>query len=1075
MPDNADARSRLSRRRFLSIAAVGAGVSAVGVPSVPARAETGPPSGDTPSALLTGLRDDAAGVTSAAPRLWWQVPVVPGNDGGMQSAYEIQLTRDARGFVQGARVETTRAVLSSASTAVAWPFAPLQPRQVAYWRVRVRTGVGQGRWTGWSTPTRLVLGPLADADWSGATSVWTAPVQQPTFGDAVFEASIQIRQLRAGVFVRMSSDLRNGYMWQLVAGSPGVLRRHVVVNGAYTVLAEIPLSVDIHTDTPFALRVRADADTITTSINGHVVDTASGLSDSPGAFGFRTGSTESFWADDVVIADLGGTTLYRNDFQASSDLPSFGSLDNGRLLVGTGTAGVLGVPGPDDWAFLRHEFALPAGEITGAYLFASAQSPNAARQHAYRAWCNGRHAGVGPARSVDAPRYQTHEVTGALRPGKTNALAFQCWTRSGKQFQALLDVHYTDGRVVTVTSGPDWVARPGGKNLPWAGDFKTPYYVAPNEAFDARHESVGWRDARYQGSDFAPVVAAAPIAGLAPGAAAEILQLERRPARVTKIADGQWLLDTGRELSAGIRLSLDVPAGMAGTTVELRLGEELNADGTVRYQLRAQTTYHETWTLRGGEQSIEHWGYRCFRWAQLITDPALDLSHAVTLLEQVAPQPAQVGSFSSSNPDLDKVWDFCAYTIAANRQDVHMDSPTRERDAYEGDLVVHGRGEMALSRSYDIVRQTNRYLLRRPAWPTEYKFMTITTGWEEYLETGDPDALAADFDRHVAEQGEGWLDADGLIRKDPGASSQNNGDIVDWPVSQRDGYVFSHVNTVVNAWQYQAFVLMRKVASALGRSADAAHYQALSEKMRASLNAKFYDASTGAYYDGEGTTHQAQHASVYAAAHGVAPDTELARIANWLVSDKSSPVRVSANAAQWLLEALFRGGCADAALEIMTSRRSESWLSMMETWGATQTMEAWSPTVKSNTTFSHPWTSGPANIIARFLLGVRVVDPGAARVEIAPQPATLARATGTVATVRGLVGVDIEQSPRHRVSVSLPGNVTGILRWPLAGHRLGDFTIDAPAGPRVTSRIDGDELAVPLRPGRTTVTAAGFG
>ena len=1066
MAEPADARIPLSRRRFLSIAAVGAGVAAVGLPAVPARADDGAPLGDAPSALLTALRDDPVGVTSATPRLWWQVPVHPGRDGGVQSGYEVQLTRDVRGFVPGARIETTRAVASGASAAVAWPFAPLAPRQVAYWRVRVRTGVGSGRWTGWSAPSRIVLGPLADADWSGAASVWAAPTPQPSFGDAVLSATIQIRQLRAGIFVRMSNDLRNGYMWQLVAGSPGVLRRHVVVNGTYTVLAEVPLSVAIPTDA-FALRVEANGDTITTSIDGQVVDTATGLADHNGAFGFRTGSTESFWADDVVITDLAGNPLYSNDFSTPGDLPPFGSLDNGRLLVGTSTAGVLGVPGPDDWAFLRHEFALPPGKIAGGYLFATAQSPTGARQNVYRAWCNGQHVGVGPARSVDAPRYQAHDVTSALRAGAQNALAFQCWAQGGKQFQALLDVHYTDGRVVTVTSGPDWAARPGGKNLLWAGDFKTPYYVAPNEAFDARYESIGWRDAGYHGTDFAPAVAAAPLVGLVPGAAADIEQVERRPVSVTKIADGQWLVDTGRELSAGLRLTID---GTAGTTVEIRLGEERNADGTVRYQLRAQTTYREVWTLRDGPQSIEHWGYRCFRWAQLITDPALDLSHAVTLLEQVTPQPAQVASFSSSNPDLDKVWAFCAYTIAANRQDVHMDSPTRERDAYEGDLVVHGRGEMALSRSYDIVRQSNRYLLRRPAWPTEYKFMTITTAWEEFLETGDPDALAADFDRHIAEQGERWLDADGLIRKDPGASSQNNGDIVDWPTSQRDGYVFTQVNTVVNAWQYQAFLLMQQAASALGRSSDAAHYAALAETMRASLNAQFYDASTGAYFDGEGTTHQAQHASVYAAAHGVAPDAELARIADWLVSNTAAPVRVSANAAQWLLEALYRGGRADAALDIMTSRRPESWLSMIETWGATQTMEAWSPIVKSNTTFSHPWTSGPANVIARFLLGVRVVEPGGARVEIAPAPATLARATGTVATVRGLVGVDIEQSPRYRVSVDLPGNVTGTLRWPLAGYALGDFEIEAPDGPPVMGQIQDDNVVVPLRPGRTTVS-----
>jgi hypothetical protein len=37
-----------------------------------------------------------------------------------------------------------------------------------------------------------------------------------------------------------------------------------------------------------------------------------------------------------------------------------------------------------------------------------------------------------------------------------------------------------------VATGPDWGARTGGDTLRWAGDFQTPYYVAPNEAFDAR-------------------------------------------------------------------------------------------------------------------------------------------------------------------------------------------------------------------------------------------------------------------------------------------------------------------------------------------------------------------------------------------------------------------------------------------------------------------------------------------------------------------------------------------------------------------------------------------------------------
>jgi alpha-L-rhamnosidase len=1057
-------RLPLSRRRFLALAA---GAAIAGLPALPARAGT---PGGVPGALMAGLRDDPAGLGSATPRLWWQVPVLPGADGGKQLAYQIQLTRDPRGFVPGAAVESTGWVTSDASTAAVWPFPALAPRSVAYWRVRTRNGPGPGRETAWSAAQRLVLGPVVDADWGGAVSVWAPPVAVPSYGEAVFAADVQIRQLRAGFFVRMSSDLRNGYMWQLVAGSPGVIRPHVVRNGAYTLLAEVPLAVPIPTDRAFRLEIRADGPTIRTSVDGQVVHELTGLDDGPGAFGVRTGSTESFWVDNVTVTDLAGAVLYHTDFSEPADKPSFGILDSGRLLVGASQAGLLGVPGPDDWALLRHEFDLPAGTVIGAYLHASAQSPVGARQHVYRAWCNGQHIGVGPSRSADAPRYSTHDVTDLVRPGTTNALGFWCWTRSDKRLQALLDVYYADGHTATVVSGPDWRARTGGKLLPWTGDLATPYYMAPNEAYDARHEPVGWREPGYRGDDFVAARSGAPIAGLVPAGTTGIARVERRPASVVQLSPGQWLVDTGREITGGLRLALDAPAGTAGTTVDLRLGEERNADGTVRYQLRAQTTYHETWTLRDGRQTIEHWGYRCFRSAELRTDPGLDLSGAITLLEHVVPQPEQVGTFSSANPDLDKVWGLCAYTIAANRADLHMDSPTRERDAYEGDLIVHGRGEMALSRSYDIVRHTARYLVRRPTWPTEYKFMPITTAWEEYLETGDPDSLAADLDLHAAEQGERWLDADGLIRKNPGAASQNNGDIVDWPTSQRDGYVFAQVNTVVNAWQYQAFVRLEQAARVVGRPDLADHYRSLHERMRAALNATFYDPATGSYTDGEGTDHRAQHATVYAAGHGVAADAELPKIANWLASDPDHPVRVSANTVQWLLEVLFRGGRADAALSIMTSRRAESWLSMMEVWGATQTMEAWSPTVKPNTTFSHPWTSGPANVIARYLLGVRVAEAGAARIEVAPQPAGLAWARGVVPTVRGPVTVEIEQSPGYRVVVEVPGNTTGTLTWPLRGNTAEDFDVVLPpgAGPRQT--VDGDHFLVPLRPGRTEVT-----
>lgn len=1082
MVERHEESSGLSRRGVLGAAAAAAAAAAV-LPAGAADAAARP-GGDAggrrvPTGLMTSLQDDALGVSSSTPRLTWEVPVVAS---GLQDGYEIQLVRDPRGFGSRTRPETTGVVRSDRSVAISWPFKPLAAREVAFWRVRVRFGSstdhGRSGFTDWSAPTRIVRGPVEDGDWGGAQTIWAEqPAPAQPYTDATFTADLEIQRARAGVLVRTSHDLATGYMWQLNPGSQGLLRQHVIAGGAYTLLREVTLPVAIPATGVFSVKIVASGDTIETHINGELADSTSGLTSEAGAFGFRTGSSETFWADNLVVTGADGEIIYSEDFTNPASAVALGTWDNGRLLVGISTAEVLG-EADDSWAFLRKEFDLPAGTIAGAYLYISAQygslagydqaSVPSARQHVYRAWCNGTHVSVGPSQARDTPRYQVEDVTHAVRAGRRNALAVQCWTQSQQQMQALLDVHYADGRTVTLTSGTDWSGRSGGKTLPWAGSLKSSYYVAPAEYFDARYESVGWKQPGYRGDDFSAAVPATQLTGLIAAGTTNVTQVPRRPASVVQTSPGTWLVDVGKELTGAVRLTVDAPADLAGHTVDLQMGEERNPDGTVRYQLRCGISYHDVWTLRAGEQTIEHWGYRSFRWLQIVVDPSLDLHHAVTILQQVAPQPEQLGSFRSSNPDLDKVYDFCAYTISAARLDLYPDSPTRERCGTEGDLCVHAKSEMAVSRSYDLIRYANsQWLLNYEAY-TEYWFMLAVTAWDEYIQSGDPDWLADAWDGLVTAQCVSLFNGDGLIQKP--TSTPLHRDIVDWPQpAELDGFVFEQVNTVVNAWQYQSLLVMQKIATVLGKDADATKYGQYAATMRASMNRLLYDSATGAYYDGVGTTHQAQHSSLYSASLGVPDPSELPKIADWLASNSANPVRTSCNAARWLLEALIIGGRMDAALDIMTSRRDTSWLAMMEQWGATQTMEGWSPNYKSNTTFSHPWASGPAEIIPRYVLGVQTTDAGAARIEVRPQLAHLANATGTVPTVRGLVEVTAVQSPGYEVSVTTPGNTTGTLYWPAAGHGLGQFRLTAPDR-SIRPRLEQDLVVVPLVPGRTELT-----
>ena len=94
-----------------------------------------------------------------------------------------------------------------------------------------------------------------------------------------------------------------------------------------------------------------------------------------------------------------------------------------------------------------------------------------------------------------------------------------------------------------------------------------------------------------------------------------------------------------------------------------------------------------------------------------------------------------------------------------------------------------------------------------------------------------------------------WIRAsDGLVQKEPGASSTANGDLVDWPQGERDSYVFTNVNTVINAWSYKALADMAQIAAALGKTEDAATWGAAAERLRGAINANLFE--NGRYKDG---------------------------------------------------------------------------------------------------------------------------------------------------------------------------------------------------------------------------------
>ncbi|MFJ8581732.1 family 78 glycoside hydrolase catalytic domain [Micromonospora sp. NPDC093277] len=1049
----------LSRRRFLAgsgAVAVGA-TSAVGLaaPATPAAAV--PADSSAPSGLLTSLLDSPLGVASERPQLSWIVPAL--GPAPRQVAYQVQVAHTRRELLSsGGIVWDSGRIDSSDSTAVTYAGPPLEPASLYHWRVR--TWTTPGLVSHWSAPQAVVT--AAGSTWT-AEPIW-APDDRRALRDGTFEVSVTITSVAASLWFR-AQDTSNNYLWQLRAGSPGVLKTHVQRNGTYTVLNERPITVPVPTGTPLRLRVELAASTIRTYLGDTLVDTTADTTYASGSIGFRNGSTESQRFHSASFTDAAGNRLVDEDFSSGPGMFTGGTVQGGDLVLDRGQSLLASLSESNDWALLRTELVLPDKPIAAAFVYATAQSPEPTRQYVYKLWVNETVAGVGPVRAMAGEaRYQTHEVTGRLVPGR-NALAALCYSPQERTFLAQLVVVFTDGTRQVVATGDGWRSRRAGRWRPPAGITGGGYYQAPQEYLDARYEPVGWTGPGFDDGSWEPVTAASLTRRLEPAWVTNMTYTYRRPTAVEQLGPGRWLFDLGRAVVGGIRLSV---TGTAGQTVEVRLGEERTSSGA-QYNLRAGQTYREVWTLRDGSQQLEHWGYRAFRWIELVADSQLDLRDAVEAAVLKLPWNDDDATFESSDPDLDRVWAMCRYSIEATRQDLYQDTPTRERGPYEGDAIINQLSEYGTQRSFALARYSTSYLVRRPTWPAEYRLQTALIAWEDYLATGDPSNLAADYDLFVERQLDESLNSTGLVEKNPGSSSQSNADLVDWPTTNRDGYVFTRVNTVINAWQYAAFGALSRIAGVLGRGADQQRYAELAARLRAAANAQLFDATVGAYRDGVGTDHHAQHASAFPLALGVAEERDVRALGEWLAA---GGMRVSVYGAQFLLEALYRAGLGHAAHALLTSREQFSWLHMMDDLGATIVMEAWDPSIKSNTTFSHAWGSAPANIVPRFVAGVRPLAPGAREILIAPQPGPLRWLRAKVPTIRGPVQVDLDHRGGFQLTVTLPPNVSGRIELDLAQLGIQDaraLHVRSEGRTPDQSVADGRFIAAQVEPGRTVV------
>jgi alpha-L-rhamnosidase len=414
--------------------------------------------------------------------------------------------------------------------------------------------------------------------------------------------------------------------------------------------------------------------------------------------------------------------------------------------------------------------------------------------------------------------------------------------------------------------------------------------------------------------------------------------------------------------------------------------------------------------------------------------------------------------FRSSDEKLNQIWELCKHTLKVTPfMGIYIDGGARERMPYEADAYVQQISHYSVDREYAIQRYTNDFMIFNPSWPTEWHLHIVLMAWADYMATGNADFLVKYYDELKKKAMLPLAREDGLISTRTGGVTEDflrsihyHGkdfrDIVDWPqgtpanetvlrsghgsvtlAGETDRFVFSDINTVVNAFHYRNLVLLGKIAGLLGIADDEAFFKERSALVRSSFNEKLLDKQTGLYTDGEGIDHSAFHSNMFPVAFGLVPENNYPRILDFLIS---KGMACSPYGTPYLFDALYEMGAEEYAFELLTSETDRSWMNMIR-FGTTITSEAWDLKYKRNMTWNHAWGAAPVYIITRRIFGIEPLEPAFRRVRIKPQPGALESAEIKSPTIRGPVYAKFKNEPgSFTLEVVIPANTDAELMLP---------------------------------------------
>lgn len=528
--------------------------------------------------------------------------------------------------------------------------------------------------------------------------------------------------------------------------------------------------------------------------------------------------------------------------------------------------------------------------------------------------------------------------------------------------------------------------------------------------------------------------------------------------KITEPTPRTYIFDIGQNMVGWARLKMKAPAG---TQVKMRFGEVLNPDGTL-YTANLRTAHAtDTYICKGGGK-IETWEPRFtfhgFRYVEVTGCPNKPKLDAITGCVVGSDIPTS-GTFTCSNPMVNQLQSNINWSQRGNFLSVPTDCPQRdERLGWMGDAQIFAR---TATYNHDVAAFYENWLYTvddsqskqggfadvsprvvdqadgAPAWGDAGVIVPWTV-WQAY---GDTKILARDWPAMAH-----WLDY--ITSANPNGLwlERRNNNFGDWLSINAD----TPKEVLATAYYAYDTELMAQMARALGRTADAAKYDALFAHIK--------DAFNTAYVTSDGRIKgNTQTVYVLALRFNLLPDSLRQIAAQHLVDDiasKDNHLSTGFVGVGYLCPVLTATGHNDVAYTLLQNDTFPSWGYCIKE-GATTIWERWDGYTKENgfqdpgmNSFNHYSLGSVGQWLYQDVAGIDTdpKQPGYKHILLNPHPGHgLTYARATYDSIHGKIISDWKIADgRFAWTVTIPANTTATAWIPTAdaasvregGHKL---------------------------------------